>query len=162
MALRRNRHLRPLSSDHHQALLVAFQLKKGLAGHSESAGAPKDLPGLTSLARRFQDSLHRAHEKAEEELLGPHVPADDLRRLQQEHAELNRLLEVARQGRPVDARQALAAYADLLERHVRWEERELFPACEQSMSEDDLAEVGTDLEKRLVIQRNEGKSAKRA
>ena len=58
-------------------------------------------------------------------------------------------------------RQALAAFADLLERHVRWEERELFPACEASMSEDALASVGQDLERRLVLLRNEGKAAAR-
>src|SRR6266511_943247 len=51
--MKRSRQLKPLSSEHHQALLVAFQLKKGLAGHGASAGAPKDLPGLALLARRF-------------------------------------------------------------------------------------------------------------
>ena len=51
--MKRTRELKPLTSEHHQALLVAFQLKKGLAGHAESAGAPRDLPGRPALARRF-------------------------------------------------------------------------------------------------------------
>ncbi len=142
---------------------MAFQLKKGLAGHGESAGAPRDLAGLGALARRFEESLHRMHEKAEEELLGPSLPEVDARRLAAEHLELARYLELARVGGAPQQRRALAAFADLLERHVRWEERELFPACEQSMSEDALAGVGHELERRLVLQRNEGKgSAKRA
>jgi hypothetical protein len=161
MAIKRSRQLKPLSSEHHQALLVAFQLKKGLAGHGESAGAPKDLPGLLALARRFESSLLLTHMRAEEELLGRHLPAADMKRLKFEHGELVRLLYTAQQARSADVRHALTAFADLLERHIRWEERELFAACESSMNETDLAFVGHELEKRLVLSRNEGKPTKR-
>lgn len=160
MPIKRSRQLKPLSSEHHQALLVAFQLKKGLAGHGESAGAPKDLPGLLALARRFENSVFLTHTKAEEEVLGRHLPTADMKRLQLEHAEMARLLAAARQARPADMRQALAAFADLLERHIRWEERELFPQCEADMGESELAKVGHELEKRLVLSRNDAKPAK--
>lgn len=162
MALKRSRQLKPLSSEHHQALLIAFQLKQGLAGHGDSAGAPKDLAGLVSLARRFEDGLLLAHGRAEEELLGSHLPEADSKRLAFEHRELARLVGEARQGSPQDARLALSAFADLLERHVRWEERELFDACERAMAEDELIVVGHELERRLVLQRAEAKAAKRA
>jgi hemerythrin-like domain-containing protein len=155
IGLRRSKQLKPLSSEHHQALLVAFQLKKGLAGHGDTAGAPRDLPGLLALAKRFADNLFGTHTRAEEELLGRHLPAADMRRLQFEHAEMARLLDAAKQPRPTDSRQALSAFAELLERHVRWEERELFPAVEAAMGEAELASVGHELEKRLVISRNE-------
>ncbi|GEJ58469.1 hemerythrin domain-containing protein [Anaeromyxobacter diazotrophicus] len=162
MAQKRSRQLKPLSSEHHQALLVAFQLKNGLAGHAESAGAPKDLAGLVSLAKRFDAAVLRAHGRAEEELLGEHLPEVDVKRLAVEHRELARLLEAAQQGGPQDARHALSAFAELLERHVRWEERELFGACELAMGEAALALVGTELERRLVLQRVDAKAAKRA
>ena len=160
MAIKRSRQLKPLSSEHHQALLVAFQLKKGLAGHGEAAGAPKDLPGLLALARKFENTLFLTHTKTEEEVLGRHLSPDDMRRLQFEHAEMQRLLGAARQARSADMRQALTAFADLLERHIRWEERELFPQCEADLNESDLALVGQELEKRLVLSRNEAKPAK--
>jgi hemerythrin-like domain-containing protein len=150
MALKRSRELRPLSSEHHQALLVAFQVKKGLAGHSESAGAPKDLPGLLALVRRFEDSVFIAHTKAEEELLGRYLRAADVKRMKFEHREMLRLLDTSRGARAADLRQALTGFADLLERHIRWEERELFPACEGTLGEDVLAAIGHELEKRLV------------
>jgi len=161
MPIRRSRQLKPLSSEHHQALLLAFQLKKGLAGHGDSAGAPRDLPGLLNLARRFEDALLQAHTRAEEELLGAHLSEPDMRRLKSEHAEMARLLASARQAPAAEARQALTAFADLLERHVRWEERELFPACEAAMDERALAEVGHELEKRLVLSRHEARPVKR-
>jgi hemerythrin-like domain-containing protein len=161
MAPKRTPELRPLSSEHHQALLVAFQLKKGLAGHGDSAGAPKDVPGLLALARRYQDAVLTPHTKAEEDLLGRHLSAGDMKRLQFEHSELVRLLEASRAARPGDVRQLLSAFADLLERHVRWEERELFPACEAALDDADLAVIGHELEKRLVLHRNESKPTKR-
>jgi hemerythrin-like domain-containing protein len=161
MAAKRSRELRPLSSEHHQALLVAFQLKKGLAGHSESAGAPKDLPGLLALARRFEEQVFRPHTRAEEDVLGRHLAPEEMHRLVSEHEEMRRLISTAKGAQPPELRSALGAFADLLERHVRWEERELFPACEGAMGEDALARVGHELEKRLVLSKNEGKPAKR-
>lgn len=163
---KRSRQLKPLSSEHHQALLVAFQLKKGLAGHADAAGAPKDLPGLINLARRFQDNFVAMHTRAEEDLLAQYISEADLRRMKFEHNELSRLVAAARRARPAEARQALAAYAELLERHVRWEERDLFEICEAAMDEETLATVGHELERRLVLSKNEtpqaAKSNKRA
>jgi hemerythrin-like domain-containing protein len=161
MALKRTRQLKPLSSEHHQALLVAFQLKKGIAGHAESAGAPKDLPGLLSLARRFADAILKAHTRAEEELLGQFLSDPDMRRLSGEHGDLHRFVETARSAKPPEMRAALLAFADLLERHVRWEERELFPAVEERMDEEALATVGHELERRLVLARSEAKAQRR-
>jgi hemerythrin-like domain-containing protein len=158
--MKRSRELKPLSSEHHQALLVAFQLKQGLAGHAESAGAPKDLPGLLQLARRFDEQILRPHTRAEEELLVRIVPEGDLVRLRTEHGELSRLLDLARTARPTDLRAHLSAFADLLERHVRWEERELFTYAEGHMDEATLARIGGELERRLVLARTESKTAR--
>ena len=153
--MRRSRQLKPLSSEHHQALLVAFQLKKGLEGHPESAGAPKDLPGLLALARRFEEQVFRPHLRAEEDVLGQYLVAADMRRLESEHRELVQFLESARADRPPELRAALHGFADLIERHIRWEERELFPYAEGHVDEATLATIGGELERRLVLARSE-------
>jgi hemerythrin-like domain-containing protein len=149
--MRRSRELKPLSSEHHQALLVAFQMKKGLEGHPEAAGAPRDLPGLVSLARRFEGQVFSPHAAAEEALLGEHLAGPDRLRLAAEHFELKGLVEHARTSAPGEQRVALAAFADLLERHVRWEERELFPYAEAHLDAEALAVIGGELERRLVL-----------
>jgi hemerythrin-like domain-containing protein len=159
--MKRSRALKPLSSEHHQALLVAFQLKKGLAGHAEAAGAPKDLPGLLALARRFVEQVLKAHARAEEELLATFISEADTARLRAEHAEMVRLVEAARTASPGDLRANLGAFADLVERHVRWEERELFPYAEDHADEATLASIGGELERRLVIARTDARSARR-
>jgi hypothetical protein len=150
--MKRSRELRPLSSEHHQALLVAFQLKQGLAGHAETSGAPRDLPGLLALARRFEERLLRSHTRAEEDVLGAHLTERDMRRLRSEHEELSGFVaEAARSGLAAEQRSALQAFAELLERHVRWEERELFPYAERHVDDATLAVIGGELEKRLVL-----------
>lgn len=159
--MRRSRELKPLSSEHQQALLVAFQLKNGLAGHADLAGAPRDLPGLYALARRFGDGVLAPHIKAEEELLGRHLPEEALRRMQSEHGELQDLLKGSRSGDPKQQRAALIAFADLLERHVRWEERDVFDQFESATEDEVLADIGVELEKRLVLNRNEATSRRR-
>jgi hemerythrin-like domain-containing protein len=158
MPTKRSRELRPLSSEHHQALLVAFQLKKAIAGHAETAGAPRDLDGLTALARRFEESVFLVHIEAEEELLGRHLSPADARRLKDEHRQLRDLLAEARSARQASRRAPLLAFADLLERHVRWEERELFQRCEEAIAPEELVRVGHELERRLVVA---GKGARR-
>jgi hemerythrin-like domain-containing protein len=149
--MKRSRELRPLSSDHHQALLVAFQLRKSLEGHPEAAGAPRDLPGMLSLASRFAERLFGPHARAEEELLGRHLGTEDLQRLAAEHAELRGLLAHARGAAPGEQRASLASFAELLDRHVRWEERELFPFAEAHLDAEALALIGGELERRLVL-----------
>jgi hypothetical protein len=151
MALRRSRELKPLSSEHQQALLVAFQLKNGVAGHADSAGAPRDLDGLLALARRYEDTVFRSHTQAEEDLLGRHLATGDMQRLQGEHAEMRRPLDVSRQGPSGQRRAALAEFAGLLVRHCQWEERELFPRFEAQIGAEALSLVGHELERRLVL-----------
>jgi hemerythrin-like domain-containing protein len=151
MAAKRSRELRPLSSEHHQALLIAFQIKKAIAGHAETAGAPRDLDGLVALARRFEDSVFHQHLSAEEEILARHLSPADARRLRDEHRQLRDLIAEARSLRQAARRAPLAAFADLLERHVRWEERELFQRCESELDPEELARLGHELETRLVV-----------
>jgi hemerythrin-like domain-containing protein len=156
--MRRSRQLKPLSSEHHHALLVAFQLKQALAGHAESAGAPRDLAGLVALVRRFDVQVLRTHTRTEEDVLGTYLAPDDFQRLRTEHLQLARLVEAAAGKDPTEQRVALSAFADLLERHVRWEERELFPYAEGHVDANSLADIGGELERRLVLARSEARN----
>jgi hemerythrin-like domain-containing protein len=157
--MRRSRQLKPLSSEHHHALLVAFQLKQALAGHAESAGAPRDLPGLVALVRRFDVQVFRTHVRTEEDVLGAYLTAEDFRRLRAEHAQLLALVDATADATPAEQRAALGAFADLMERHVRWEEREVFPYAEGHVDADTLASIGGELERRLVLARSEARKA---
>jgi hypothetical protein len=60
--MRRSRQLKPLSSDHHHALLVAFQLKQALAGHAESMAASVTRAKTARPRRICRTRRHDTHE----------------------------------------------------------------------------------------------------
>lgn len=139
MTRRRRRHpcLIPLSHEHHEALQLAFRLHHPAPPGPITAITPASTPesrAADTLAF-FGRSL-AAHFRAEEELLFPVLRAhagDDPARpalldaLIADHRRLETLRDrVAAATGEAALAPALTAFADLLETHVRREERELF------------------------------------
>lgn len=125
--MKRDERLAGLSSDHHQALVLARRIEAGALS-------------LIEVVARFDAEL-APHFAIEEELLLPALRAigvsDLARRTADDHAKIRDALSRAQTG---DAR-ALADFAALLAAHVRFEERELFPACEGRLEASVLQEV---------------------
>jgi quercetin dioxygenase-like cupin family protein len=125
--MRRHRALIPLSHDHHHALVEARRLRNA-ADHDDDPGAA---------AAAFTDFFATdsvPHFREEEEMLFPLVAAfDEARPLVVEalldHQRLHAL--VAELHRSADVRPAMREIGELLEAHVRREERELFPLIER-------------------------------
>jgi hemerythrin-like domain-containing protein len=119
--MKRDPRLRGLSSEHHQALVLARELGSGDAL-------------LAELQARFARELE-PHFRIEEEVLLPALRAigehELVARTEREHAALRQLVD----------RGGLAAFAETLIEHVRFEERELFPCCEARLPGEVLAEV---------------------
>ena len=87
-------------------------------------------------AAEFFASDLTAHFKAEEETLFPAMQdfigvSELLNKLRSEHREMERLVERLRASEGVGLIEALGEFADLLEAHIRKEERELFPLYEE-------------------------------
>jgi len=138
--MKRSDALAPLSRDHHQALFVAMKLKR--AEDLEPRDAALDL----------FDSVERRHFFVEERILVPRWLAtapgereDMARRVVDEHAALR---SAALRLHDPDVTVAdLRELGIILERHVRYEERELFPAIERDLSDDDLSALGEELKR---------------
>lgn len=115
-AMKRDPRLHGLSSEHHQGLVLARRLAQGRLDAGE-------------LRRRFDAELE-PHFRVEEDVLLPALETSGeaalVARTRRDHAELRALVEKAGGG---DAA-ALARFAALLNEHIRFEERELFPAAE--------------------------------
>lgn len=139
--MRRSEALKPLSHDHHQGLYVALQLKRA----SPETAAEARQAFLDFLARES------AHFRAEEELLLPafarHCEPDDpaIVRVLVEHVDLRRRgQDLARSGPDPDLAR-LHELGKRLERHIRHEERELFPRIEDALSSDELEQLAAAL-----------------
>ena len=134
--MRRSRELAPLSRDHHRALEHALKLRRASRDDASAVVA-----GF--LAFLVEDG--RAHFAQEETLLVPVVPEDHAAlatRMFNEHAEILRRAAVLGGEPEVTAARELG---ELLSRHVRFEERELFPLLEQRLPERRLLELGRAL-----------------
>jgi quercetin dioxygenase-like cupin family protein len=137
--MKRHPGLVPLSHDHHHALVEARRLRWG-------ADDPGSASAATAFLRFFAGETVR-HFREEEELLFPRVVEfDEARELvvqallehQRLHALAARLQDVVSAGTAAD--DVMRELGELLEAHVRLEERQLFPLIERLVG--DVGELG--------------------
>ena len=147
---KRHPSLIPLSHDHHHGLVLAFRLREGLPRNRQPGDNPQEQ--AADAVRFFHHNLV-AHFRAEEEVLFPAIracvphAAPMLDTLVAEHNEMRAQVENLAQASTDEAtlRTRLEAFGDLLERHIRREERELFPLYEANISAVDAARIGKDI-----------------
>jgi len=138
--MKREESLQPFSRDHHNGLVVAKAL---LDAVGEDAAARQEALGQFSWAWQTEMAAHFADE---ERLLIPLLDAHAGRRLTDEHRMLRELANEAllrRQRRDPDAA-FLKRLGTQLHDHIRWEERELFPALEAALTDEQAAALGAE------------------
>jgi hemerythrin-like domain-containing protein len=144
---KRHPSLVPLSREHHLALLLAFRLRQGLPRTQKPTDSPSEQAEDT--VQFFHNNLAR-HFQTEEEALFPLIrsllPQAEslLNTLIAEHAAMRTQVEALEQAAYEAETLAtqLKAFGDTLERHVRCEERELFPLFEANLPEDKAEQLG--------------------
>jgi len=139
--MKRTRFLEPLSHDHHRGLQAAAYLKRELAKHTP----PEDLASY--VADLWNDHLVQ-HFQDEERLLLPLMATTAVkelgRRMLDEHRSIRALIDRI-VADPQSGEESLTQLPDILAAHIRFEERELFPALEAEVTEPTLREVGDAL-----------------
>lgn len=141
---RRHESLIPLSREHHYGLMLCLRIHRGmpLDGEDEEWVRAK-----AARAAEFFASDLTAHFKAEEDVLFPAMrglagASPLLNELLSEHRELERLAGQLGAADVATLKEALAKFADLLEAHIRKEERELFPIYEKQVGAELAEKVG--------------------
>lgn len=138
--MKRSDELAPLSREHHVVLEVGLRLQR-------ATGAEADAARVAFLA--FFEDEAREHFRAEEELLLPafsrHVASDDpdVVRVLLEHLEIRRRAQDMASGQ--GELSELHELGELLNAHVRHEERTLFPRVEAALDASELAALGAAL-----------------
>ena len=145
--------LTPLSHDHHHGLALALRCRKQSLGQLKPMGA-EGLRLRAAELREFFDKQLIPHFRAEEEVLFPLMRAaapesatllDDLLR---EHETFRQGVRALAAGTGVS--KLIFDLGDLLERHIRREERELFPLFEQYVESSRAEAVGREISKILA------------
>lgn len=144
---RRHESLIPLSREHHYGLMLCLRINRGLLlrRHDEIWTREK-----AAQAAQFLDTDLAAHFKAEEEALFPAMQKFSgasalLRELLAEHRKLEALVKRLNGTEVTELSDALVEFADLLESHIRKEERELFPLYEKHMSPEIASVAGREV-----------------
>ena len=147
--LKRDPSLMPLSQEHHNALLLAFRCKQAARAPSPAA--------LVQSTLATWSALLIPHFRAEEEILAPlllaHLSEESpgLTRLLRDHLALHGLMHRVRAAEGSEAQiAALVAFGDRLERHVRFEERELFGEAQALLTAAEKAELTERLPQALA------------
>ena len=140
--MKRHEALRPLSRDHHVALILAKLIQRGAP---EYKGLPTDLAGKAAYAVKLYhdeliDHFLTEEKKVLEKVKGTNEKIDALSdEIIHEHRELRILFELLPVTEKLEEHLDRLGYA--LEKHIRKEERELFPMIQENCSEILLAEI---------------------
>jgi hemerythrin-like domain-containing protein len=145
--------LTPLSHDHHHGLALGLRCRKQALGRLKPAGAE----GLRLRAQEFREFFDKQltpHFRAEERILFPFmreaVPhsgplVDELIR---DHEAFRQAIHKLGAGAALS--KLLFDIGDLLERHIRREERELFPLFEKYVDSDKARTLAEDIKRVLA------------
>lgn len=118
-----------LSREHHRALVLAKRAAQAACGDRE---AQQTMCAHVAVTFAAELEPHFCGEERDlPPLLSDAAGQPLLSRFAADHAALRRLAGELAEGRG----ELLAEFADLLAAHVRFEERELFPAIEQALAE---------------------------
>lgn len=137
--MKRDKNLYPLSWQHHNGLMAVLLLKKGLKKQA-------DIHIMGDFIIHLQKDELAEHFEAEETTLiqlSVKYPAlvNLFEKMKQEHLLINNCI----QQMSSPSYEMINTFCNLLDQHIHFEERELFPLIEQTISPEDLQETGKAL-----------------
>lgn len=138
--MERHKSLISLSSDHHHGLSFAQKLKFGYKP-SSSSDSEISADEKKEMVLKFSDDYLHRHFRVEEDIIAPYLPDNDLiKKMIDEHIKIYELLYIIEVRDPDN--ELLNMFGEKLEAHIRFEERELFPMLEKTLSAEQLDEIG--------------------
>ena len=135
--MKRNENIIPLSRDHHFGLLCCWKIRQGLKKEVE-------LSRIQKYVDYFWNQHLKEHFKEEEAILFPYLKDEYSNRVAKEHQDLEVLFNDISKNPNT---QNLEEFANLLDDHIRFEERQWFPHLEKKLNENQLLEIGKALAK---------------
>lgn len=145
-SIHRHESLRPLSRHHMVALLLALNLRR--VGTEKSISTPEE---MQLELKEFWIPEGQEHFREEEEILAvafaqhtnPDIP--EIQDMLMEHVQIRALIDTILKMDEIDI-SVMHALGELLDLHIRKEERILFPMIEKALPEDVLQEMAPYLE----------------
>ncbi|MBI3194749.1 MAG: hemerythrin domain-containing protein [Ignavibacteriae bacterium] len=147
--MERHESLIPFSREHHEGLLLAVRLQQGKQA-LERLWSHDPKWQAEYVVKFFEEHLEQ-HFDAEERFLFPQAEkffgenSRIIEWLRNEHVDMKNEIEFFRNPNPAELETRLKNFGQLLESHIRCEEREFFPMFEDLVDEQEIVEIGRKL-----------------
>ena len=131
--IKRSKELAPLSREHHDGLLFVWKIKQGLANGTS-------IETLCNYTRWFWSNHLMPHFRNEEKVLIRFLPAENVlvQQMLKEHEKIRDLVfSLDKEPDP----NSLQMLANLINDHIRFEERQLFAYAEENLTPEQLVEI---------------------
>ncbi len=146
--IHRSEHIKRLSREHHFSLLFCWKIREGLK---------RNVPGerIRKFVEYFWQRHLQPHFQEEEKILFAPIADRQVQRAIDEHKYIRQQIEDLPTYSEKKQRKTLAKIADIVDEHVRYEERELFPHLERKLSKEQLENIGNLIQKHHSSLRDE-------
>ncbi len=142
--IKRTDHIVKLSRDHHASLLFCWKLRQGIKYHISAER-------LIKYVQYFWQHHFSIHFKEEEKFLFAPLKDDIVQKAIADHQKINTLIEQISFHETENEDDVLLELADLVNHHVRYEERILFPHLEKNLSEEQLEKISREINTEPLI-----------
>ena len=137
----RNEQIKKLSREHHSSLLFCWKIRQGLKNNLQ----PQRI--CDYIQYYWQQNL-QPHFREEEKILFAPIKDRQVQRAINEHKQIRRQIEgLANNLAKIDIQKNLGRIADMVDDHVRYEERTLFPHLEKKLNKEQLKNIGEQIQK---------------
>lgn len=138
--IKRSNNLVTLSREHHDGLLISWKIRRGLN---------KQIP-LKEIAAYsiycWQQHLQKHFQQEEQYLFNPYKQEPLCAEALKQHKQLENTVISFKDEQNL-SEETIKNFADKLEQHIRFEEREVFPQLERKIPTDELIKIGEALNK---------------
>jgi hemerythrin-like domain-containing protein len=136
--IKRNEHIVKLSRDHHASLLFCWKLRQGVKYHISA-------DRLIKYVQYFWQHHFSIHFKEEEEFLFAPLHDKVVQKAIDDHQEIKIFIEQISLHGAESEDNVLLELAEMVNAHVRYEERILFPHLEVNLSDEQLEKIGREI-----------------
>ena len=137
--VKRSEHIMKLSKEHHFGLLFCWKIRQGLK-HEVATER------IIKYAQYFWSNHLDAHFQEEETILFSSLKDAWVKKAIEDHKQIKLALDKLPASSTGDAKEILICLANLVDDHIRYEERKLFPHLEKTLSDVQLEKIGSQLD----------------
>lgn len=137
--IKRNENIVKLSQDHHASLMFCWKLRQGVKYDVA-------VQRMTQYILYFWEHHFSFHFKEEEEFLfAPLVEDDKIQKAIEDHQKIKKIINEINVSGIENPPGILLELADMVDEHVRYEERILFPYLERALTQKQLENIGKQI-----------------